>query len=436
MTELAIPEAAAVAPRVPAPQLPVPAMDDIDSWTRIVVQVVRLAEEICDTPFVPDGLRGSAPAVSAAILSGREMGLGPMTSLANIDVIKGKPTQKPLLMRAMVQARGHKWIDVDVSDVRAVVKGCRKGETEWTEVTFTADQARKGGIDLGKYPADKLYARASSRLAKRKFADVIMGMAYSSDEAEDDDLTVDTATGEITSGPAAIEQAKPRTAQRKQRTQSPPPATSPTPPAASATPAQDAGGDLPPLPGEEEITAPVSGGDAREAEASKAGSPDPGRPDETDYDTPGTVTGPQITAIWTVLSNVYEFGKDEKDQARMVCGHIAGRDLESSKDLSRNEAKAVLDTLSHWQHQAAEKNEHPRTYMVALMVAGDGDAGELRRACRRHHHRQRRGPDRGRADGRRRLPDPDQPRLHLLRPARRRRPRPLRQGVGRGRAAR
>jgi hypothetical protein len=67
----------------------------------------------------------------------------------------------------------------------------------------------------------------------------------------------------------------------------------------------------------------------------------------------------------------FEFGSDEKDQARMVCAHIIGHDLASTKDLSRNEAKAILDTLSHWQHQAAEKGEHPREYMITLMVAED-----------------------------------------------------------------
>jgi hypothetical protein len=377
MSELAVPERGGIA--VPAPQLPVPAMDDIDSWTRIVVQVVRLAEEICDTPFVPDGLRGSAPAVSAAILSGREMGLGPMTSLANIDVIKGKPTQKPLLMRAMVQARGHKWVDVDVSDVRAVVRGCRKGESEWTEVTFTAAQAKTGGIDLGKYPADKLYARASSRLAKRKFADVIMGMAYSSDEAEDDDLDVDMATGEVASGPAAIEAAKPRTAQRRQRTQSPPSAPAAIAPSAGAMPpsAERAGGDLPPLPGEEEITAPVSGGNAREAEASKAGSPDPGRPDTTDYGTAGTVTPAQLTAIWTILSQVYHFGADEKDAARGVCAQVLRIELKSSKDMSKTQAGTVLDTLAQWQQLAAKEDEEPRGYLMLMLQTAREQAGTV-----------------------------------------------------------
>ena len=74
------------------------------------------------------------------------------SSLQHIHVIKGKPGQSALLMRALIQARGHKWEDVDVSDTRAVVKGCRKGESAWAEASFTADQARKAGIDLGKYP--------------------------------------------------------------------------------------------------------------------------------------------------------------------------------------------------------------------------------------------------------------------------------------------
>ena len=35
------------------------ALLEIDSWTAVAGQVIRLAKEIYDTPFVPDGLRGS-----------------------------------------------------------------------------------------------------------------------------------------------------------------------------------------------------------------------------------------------------------------------------------------------------------------------------------------------------------------------------------------
>jgi hypothetical protein len=159
--------------------------NDFDSWIAVAGQVVKLAREICDTPFVPDGLRGSAPAVAAAILAGRELGLPPITALQHTHVIKGKIGHTALLMRALIMAEGHDWQDVDVSDVRAVVKGRRKGEAEWAEASFTADQARRARIDLGGYPQDKLYARATVRLARRKFADVILGMPYAAEELED-----------------------------------------------------------------------------------------------------------------------------------------------------------------------------------------------------------------------------------------------------------
>jgi hypothetical protein len=346
-------------------------MNDIDSWTQIVGQVVKLANEIYDTPFVPDGLRGSAAAVSACILAGREMGLGPMTSLANIDVIRGKPTQKPLLMRAMIQSAGHKWEEVEVSDTRVVVRGCRKGESAWATATFTADQAKRAGLDLGKYPADKLYARASSRLARRKFADVIMGIPYTPEDVEDG-IDGDEAGTLTEDAPAAIEAAKPRTAQRKARTQSPPPAAAAPPSAAAPSPSAQAaaGGDLPPLPGEEDAPGPVV------PAPPEAG---PGAPDQTDYDTPGTVTNRQLTAIWTSLSQTYHFGDDEKDQARMVCAQILSSkgkkvELASSKNLSHNQARTVLDTLAHWKAQAEQQDEEPRGYlMLMLQAAGDQD---------------------------------------------------------------
>jgi len=371
MNELAVRDETAAVATLPAPQLPVPAMSDIDSWTEIVGKVIRLANEIYDTPFIPDGLRGSAPAVAAAILAGREMGLGPMTSLANIDVIRGKPTQKPLLMRAMIQSRGHKWEDVENNDTRAVVRGCRKGESAWTTVTFTADQAKRAGLDLGKYPADKLYARASSRLAKHRFADVIMGMP-SSDDAEDGvdaEIGIDTGASEASgTAPAAIEAARPRTAQRAARKASPPaPAATAQAAAAPAAsgPRQDAGGDLPPLPGEEEDAGPTS---ARTAGTSDASTASTGRdePDDTDYDTAGTVTKPQITRIWATLTGDIGYPSSDKDAARATCAAIIGRDLGTSSDLSRNEASTVIDTLSAVLDIARRRGGDPRAIIEGL----------------------------------------------------------------------
>ena len=216
---------------------------DIDSWTQVAGQVIKLANEIYDTPFVPDGLRGSVPATAAAILAGRERGLGPMTSLANVHVIKGKPALSAALMRALILAQGHQIETVDISDTRAVVRGRRRGEAAWEEASFTADQAKRAGIMLGGYPQDKLYARATSRLARRKFADVIAGMPYSAEELEDG---TDSEPVTETATPAA--QPAQRTARRARTaaTQTTSPAAAQSPAAPPPTPPADAAGEAPP----------------------------------------------------------------------------------------------------------------------------------------------------------------------------------------------
>ena len=160
-----------------------------------------------------------------------------------------------------------------------------------------------------------------------------------------------------------------RTAQRRQRTQNAPSAPAAAPPADQS----GAGGALPPLPGEEELSGPVPQG--RPA----GNEPAPG-PDDTDYDTPGTATfgkGGQLTAIWTVLNTVFAFGSEEKEQARAVVEHIIRHKLTggTTASLSYNEAKTVLDTLAHWQAQAEAKGDEPRDYLIAVMVAQD-QAGE------------------------------------------------------------
>jgi hypothetical protein len=329
------------------PQTAEIATRQIDDWVPVLAHVADLASKIANSPFVPEGLRGSVPATAAAILTGRELGIPPMTALANIHVIKGKTGLSALLMRALIQAQGHEWQDVTVTDTRVVVKGRRRGEAEWTEASFTADQARAAKIDISSYPQDKLYARATVRLARRKFADVIAGMPYSAEELEDGDAGDET--------PAALPAAetKPRTARRRQAATetaspaSPPPRAAETP--VTPPPERDAGeAPMPPLPGEDE-------------------------PDDTTYDTPGTVTGPQITAIWTVLNTAFKFTKDEKDQARAVCAHIIGRELASTKDMSKNEGRTVLDTLASWQDVAEKHEESPRAFLIELMATASGE---------------------------------------------------------------
>lgn len=188
---------------------------------------------------------------------------------------------------------------------------------------------------------------------------------------EDVDARDDTPSRTMRRQAPAVAARQPEhAAQRRQRTQTSPPAPVAPPPGPGAAPssAERASGDLPPLPGEEDAPGPEQAPPAGTEPA--AG---PGAPDDTDYDTPGTAPANMIAAIWTVLSTNYRFTKNEKDQARAVCAHIISHDLASTTNLSRNEAKTILDTLGHWQYQAEREGKSPRDYMTALMAAQDRD---------------------------------------------------------------
>ena len=54
------------------------------SWIALMEPAVELAKAVANTEFVPKSLRGNPAAITAAILYGDEVGLGPMQSLARI----------------------------------------------------------------------------------------------------------------------------------------------------------------------------------------------------------------------------------------------------------------------------------------------------------------------------------------------------------------
>lgn len=163
-----------------------------DSWTAVLQDVVALGENIANTEFVPAGLRGSVPKTVAAILHGRELGLPPMTALAHTSVINGRPGTSAEVMRALILQAGHD-LQIDRSDAQGcTIRGRRStwAEDRWTTVSFTMEDAAKAGLLEDKrtregkvvpsmykrWPAELLLARATTRLARMVFADVIHGM--------------------------------------------------------------------------------------------------------------------------------------------------------------------------------------------------------------------------------------------------------------------
>ena len=59
---------------------PLPDDDGIARWTRILPAAAMLADRIANTEFVSGAMRGKPDVITAAILYGDEIGVGPMSS--------------------------------------------------------------------------------------------------------------------------------------------------------------------------------------------------------------------------------------------------------------------------------------------------------------------------------------------------------------------
>lgn len=156
----------------------VPASEAEVSW--------KLAQRIAKTEFVPQSFRNRPDAVLAAILTGREIGIGPMQSLQSINVIQGKPTLAPELMRALVFRAGHRIDVIEHSETACKMHGVRADSGAEASVTWTMDDAQRAKL-AGKgawltYPRAMLLARATSELCRLLFPDVIAGCSYTAEE--------------------------------------------------------------------------------------------------------------------------------------------------------------------------------------------------------------------------------------------------------------
>lgn len=145
----------------------------------------RLARRIHQTAFVPKSLQGDPAAVMACILTGRELGLGPMQSLQMINVIDGRPAISAQLMRALVYRAGHSISVVDATNDSVTLIGKRGDSDDAAQCVWTLADAERAGLVKNpawhKYPRSMLLARATSELCRMLFADVIGGM-YAPDE--------------------------------------------------------------------------------------------------------------------------------------------------------------------------------------------------------------------------------------------------------------
>ncbi|MGW3571665.1 hypothetical protein ACWDSL_48665 [Streptomyces sp. NPDC000941] len=162
---------------------------ELVAWADSARAAFTIAESLAKTSFVPDAFRNKPHEVTAAILTGIEMGLSPMAALRAFDLIKGTPAMRANAMRGLVQSHGHAIWEEDATATRAVVCGRRARETEvhrseWT-IERAADAQLTGKDNWKRQPKAMLLARATAEACRLTASDVLHGVPYAAEELAD-----------------------------------------------------------------------------------------------------------------------------------------------------------------------------------------------------------------------------------------------------------
>ena len=162
-------------------------MPDKAEWEMLREQATILAKEAGD--FLPKTVNTAGKVLAIALVA-RDLQIPLMQALSSIHIVEGKPTMSGEQMRAMIYERciGAK-IEIKKNDS----KGCeiiasRPGQGK-TTFSFTEEDARAAGLlnkdNWKKYAADMYLARATARMGRGMFPDIIRGASYVHGELED-----------------------------------------------------------------------------------------------------------------------------------------------------------------------------------------------------------------------------------------------------------
>lgn len=273
-------------------------------WAADLNAAHKIATAICATAFVPQHFRNKPDEGAAAILRGQSLGLDPMQSLAAFYVVNGNVGMAAETMVALLISHGHSVWTEDSSDEAVTVAGHRRGSERVQKVTITIDQAKRAGWATGqnnysKTPSDMLYARAATRLCRRVAPDSLRGIPSIEDAA---DLPPIEATATVGARPVTIAS----------------------------------------------LTAPAAVRSAEPVSAQPATEPD-------GWVEPGEqkLSGPQSKKLHTLLGLT---GRSVREVGLDYLSGLLGRDITTSKDLTRREANVAIDDLEAQIAAAEEVN--------------------------------------------------------------------------------
>lgn len=174
-----------------------------------------LANLYAESTLLPEAYRKKPADIFVAVTLGQSVGLSPIQSLAEINVIKGKPTMSATLIAAQVRRAGHKLrIEVDETPGKeyAICTIIRRDDPEHPFVS-KRDRAwaqRMGLLNNSNYvkqPATMLKKRAITDCARDACSEALCGINYTSDEMSDFDEVEATVEEheETTESPNVVE---------------------------------------------------------------------------------------------------------------------------------------------------------------------------------------------------------------------------------------
>jgi hypothetical protein len=150
-------------------------------------ELYELCEKLAKSDLMPEALRGKPGNCAVVIMTGQELGLGPMLSARTINVIKGKSSLSADLMGALVQRSSvcEYFMPVETTATQAVYETKRRGCPRPVRLSWTIRQAQAAGLvnqpNWKAYPEAMLRARCEAALARMVYPDIVAGI-YDPDE--------------------------------------------------------------------------------------------------------------------------------------------------------------------------------------------------------------------------------------------------------------
>lgn len=164
----------------------------LEDWAAELDHAFKIAQAVCTTKFAPQEVQGKPEEAAVRMLVGKSVGIDPLSSLSAFYEVHNRPAMYARTMVAVAQAQGHQIVRSEATEDQVVYKARRKGEAEWQQFTWTIARAEKAGYTSNqKYKQDPiamLSAKASAEAVRTIAADALMGMAYSVEDIELEDL--------------------------------------------------------------------------------------------------------------------------------------------------------------------------------------------------------------------------------------------------------